>query len=146
MKTSLEDSENSSSVGAKLPKLEISKFQGTFLDRMRFWNPFETEIDKAKLTQVAKFSYLKELLVPSVRVSTDGLPFTTGGYERAKRIKKPRMVNPVRWQTHICNVLLDCPQFMARIQLKFMNSMRSLMKLEGSCVQRLVSFLTFEQT
>ena len=32
VKTSLEGSENSSSIGAKLPKLEISKFQGTFLD------------------------------------------------------------------------------------------------------------------
>lgn len=50
VKTSLEDSENSNSVGAKLPKLEISKFQGTFLDWTRFWNQFETEIDKAKLT------------------------------------------------------------------------------------------------
>lgn len=36
-KASLEDSENSSSVGAKLPKLEISKFQGTFLDWTRVW-------------------------------------------------------------------------------------------------------------
>ena len=32
VRTFLEDSENSSSIGAKLPKLEISKFQGTFLD------------------------------------------------------------------------------------------------------------------
>lgn len=36
-KASLEDSENSSSVGAKLPKLEISKFQGTFVDWTRVW-------------------------------------------------------------------------------------------------------------
>lgn len=36
-KASLEDSENSSSVGAKLPKREISKFQGTFLDWTRVW-------------------------------------------------------------------------------------------------------------
>lgn len=94
VKTSLEDSENSNSVGAKLPKLEISKFQGTFLDWTRFWNQFETEVDKAKLTQVAKFSYLKELLVPSVRASVDGLPFTTEGYERAKHILKTKYGKP----------------------------------------------------
>ena len=89
VKTSLEDSDNSSSSGAKLPKLEISKFQGTFLDWIRFWNQFETEIDKAKkLNQVAKFSYLKQLVVPSVRASIDGLLFTTEGYERAKYILK----------------------------------------------------------
>ena len=90
LKTSLGDSENSSSIGAKLPKLEISKFQRTFLDWTRFWNQFETEIDKAKLTQVAKFSYLKELLVPSVHASIDGLPFTSEGYKRAKHVLKTK--------------------------------------------------------
>ena len=86
-KPSPEVSENASTVGGKLPKLEITKFQGTYLDWMRFWNQFETEIDKAKLTQVAKFSYLKELLVPSVRSSIVGLPFTTEGYE----LKEPKL-------------------------------------------------------
>ena len=104
MKMSLEDSENSNSVGAKLPKLEISKFQGTFLDWTRFWNQFETEIDKAKLTQVAKFSYLKELLVPSVRVSVDGLPFTTEGYERAKHILKTKYGK----SSEVANVHMQC--------------------------------------
>ena len=31
---------------AKLPKLFISKFEGTALDWFRFWNQFETEIDQ----------------------------------------------------------------------------------------------------
>ena len=61
---------------------------------MRFWNQFETEIDKANLTQVAKFSYLKELLVPSVRASVDGLPFTSEGYTRAKKILKSKNGKP----------------------------------------------------
>lgn len=73
-KPSTKVSENASAVGAKLPKFEINKF--------------ETEIDEAKLTQVAKFSSLKELLVPSVRSSIDGLPLTTEGYERTKTILK----------------------------------------------------------
>ena len=80
--------ENASTVEAKLPKPEVHKFQGTYLDWMSLWNQFETEIDKAKLTQVSKFSYLKELLVPSVRSSINGLPFMTEGYERAKTILK----------------------------------------------------------
>ena len=42
--------------GAKLPMLVITKFQGTHLDWVRFWGQFETEIDKANLSQVAKFS------------------------------------------------------------------------------------------
>ena len=72
--------------GAKLPKLTITNFQGTHLDWLRFWSQFETEIDKATITQVAKFSYLKELLVPKVRSAVDGLPYNTEGYERAKAI------------------------------------------------------------
>lgn len=52
--------------GVKLPKLTITKFQGTHLDWLRFWSQFKTEIDKATIMQVAKFSYLKELLDPKV--------------------------------------------------------------------------------
>ena len=103
-KASTEESGNLSSAGAKLPKLEITKFQGTFLDWMRFWNQFETEIDKAKLTQVAKFSYLKELLVSSVRASIDGLPFTTEGYERAKAILKTKYGKP----SEVANAHMQC--------------------------------------
>ena len=88
------DSQNLNSPGAKLPKLVISKFEGTHLDWMRFWNQFETEIDKANLTQVAKFSYLKELLVPGVRASVDGLPFTTECYERAKTLLQTKYGKP----------------------------------------------------
>ena len=43
----------------KLPKLVISKFEGTALDWFRFWNQFETEIDKQDISPVTKFSYLK---------------------------------------------------------------------------------------
>ena len=50
---------------AKLLKLVITKFQGTHIDWQRFWNQFEAEID------------LKELLVHSVRVTNDGLPFSS---------------------------------------------------------------------
>ena len=79
---------------AKLPKLEITKFQGTHVDWLRFWSQFEAEIDQAELGKVAKFSYLKELLVPKVRQTIDGLPFTTEGYERAKQILKTKYGKP----------------------------------------------------
>ena len=63
---------------AKLLKLVITKFQGTHIDWQRFWNQFEAEID------------LKELLVHSVRVTNDGLPFSSEGYQRAKSILKAK--------------------------------------------------------
>ena len=54
----MEEEQNKSLMesGAKLPKLTITKFQGTHLDWLRFWSRFETEIDKATITQVANFS------------------------------------------------------------------------------------------
>ena len=56
------------------------------LDWFRFWNQFQSEIDKAEVGLVSKFSYLKELLIPKVWLIIDGLPFTSEGYSRAKFI------------------------------------------------------------
>ena len=50
MEVSKSSKENLSKV--KLPKLVITKFQGTPLDWQRFWSQFETEIDKPEITQV----------------------------------------------------------------------------------------------
>ena len=81
-------------VMVKLPKLQITKFQGTHLDWTRFWNQFEMEIDKSTLAPVSKFSHLKEYLQPKVRLLIDGLPFTAEGYNRAKSILKARYGKP----------------------------------------------------
>ena len=70
----------------KLPKLVITKFDGTHFDWLRFSNQFESQIDKCDLPQVSKFSYLKELVIPKVRLLIDSMPFTSEGYTRAKNI------------------------------------------------------------
>ncbi|XP_028408199.1 uncharacterized protein LOC114530777 [Dendronephthya gigantea] len=75
---------------AKLPKLIITKFNGTPVDWLRFWNQFEAEVDKADVAPVTKFSYLKELVDPKVKSHIDGLPFSTEGYEHAKNILKTK--------------------------------------------------------
>lgn len=90
--------------GAKLPKLTITKFQGTHLDWLRFWSQFKTEIEKATITQVAKFSYLKELLIPKVRSTVDGLPYNSEGYERAKTILKTKYGKP----SEVVNAHMQC--------------------------------------
>ena len=72
----------------------ITKFQGTHLDWQRFWGQFEAEIDKSDIGPVAKFSYLKELLVPRVRTTIHGLPFTSEGYTRAKNVLKTKYGRP----------------------------------------------------
>ena len=81
-------------VSVKLPNLKTTKFEGTGLDWFWFWNQFETEIDQVQISPINKFSYLKELLVPKVRLLIDGLPFTSEGYARAKSILTSRYGKP----------------------------------------------------
>ncbi len=73
-------------IHSKLPELKITKFNGNASNWLTFWNKFEAEIDKADLAPTTKFAYLKEMLDPGIRTEVDGLPFTIGGYERAKTI------------------------------------------------------------
>ena len=74
----------------KMPKLVITKFDGTPQDWMRFWGQFETQIDKSSAPDVTKFSYLKELVDSKVRNLIDGLPFTADGYQKAKDLLSRR--------------------------------------------------------
>ena len=49
---------NEERVNIKLPKLIITKFDGTSLDWFRFWNQFESdwsEIDKTEISPASKF-------------------------------------------------------------------------------------------
>ena len=71
------------STAAKLPKLTITKFDGTYLDWNRFWGQFTDAIDKSGMVALTKFSYLKEFVDLKVRKTIEGLPFTAEGYNRA---------------------------------------------------------------
>ena len=64
--------------------------------RVHIWidSDFETEIDKVEISAIGKFSYLKDFLVPKVRALTDGLPFTTESYARAKSILLAKFGKP----------------------------------------------------
>ena len=105
------DSDAAGKTKAKLPELVITKFQGTHLDWQRFWGQFEAEIDKSDIGTVAKFSYLKELLVPRVKAIIDGLPFTSEGYVRAKNIKTKDGRPSEVANAHMQNIMGPlCPQ------------------------------------
>lgn len=69
-----------------MPKLIITKYDGTYEKWLSFWNKFEAEIDSSDLPAVTKFAHLKELLESNVCESIDCLPFTSEGYQHAKNI------------------------------------------------------------
>lgn len=82
--------ESEKGLQAKLPKLVITKFNGTFQDWPRFWVQFKETVDKTGIEPVNKFAYLRELLDNKVRKSVEALPFTSEGHNRAKSILTDR--------------------------------------------------------
>jgi hypothetical protein len=82
--------EGEKEVAVKLPKLVISKFDGSFTDWNRFWGQFSESIEKSGIANVVKFSYLIELLGDKVRRDVESLPFTSEGYNRAKAILREK--------------------------------------------------------
>jgi len=97
-KTEPEVKEFVGSQTAKLPKLFISKFDGSFMDWTRFWGQFTEAIDKSSIPPITivtyvhifTFTYLRELLCPKVRRCVEALPFSSEGYNRAKAILNDR--------------------------------------------------------
>ena len=98
-----------SAASAKLPKLTITKFNGTNLDWNRFWGQFTEGIDKSEMAAISKFSYLKEFVDPKVRKCIDGLPFTAEGYEKAKAILIKRYGNVSEVVKAYVKDILDLP-------------------------------------
>ena len=71
---------------AKLPKLMVTKFDGSFRDWPRFWGQFSETIDKTSVVAITRFSYLRELLDSKVRRTIEALSFTPEGYNRARSV------------------------------------------------------------
>lgn len=86
----INDGKATQEIHAKLPKLEITKFDGSYQDWPRFWGQYSETIDKTGVANVTKFAYLRELLCDSVCKTVEALPFTTEGYNRAKSILKEK--------------------------------------------------------
>ena len=82
----------------------ITKFQETHLDWQRLKGQFKAERDKSNIGQVAKFSYLKELLLPRVRAHIDGLRFNSQEYTPAKNI----LMNKYEKPREVANVYIQC--------------------------------------
>ena len=69
-----------------MPKLVISKFNGTRQDWFRFWGQFSSQILKANVQVLTRFLYLKEFVEVKVRNLIDGLSFTEEGYDKVKTL------------------------------------------------------------
>jgi len=75
---------------ARLPKLEINKFNGDLTKWQTFWDQFEAIVDKSDMAAVTKFSYLISLLEGEALEVVSGLPLTQANYEIARTSLKDR--------------------------------------------------------
>ena len=70
----------------RLPKINITTFDGSYMDWPRFWGQFTETVDKAHIAAINKFTYLCGFLGPNVKHRVEAFPFTVEGYNRAKSI------------------------------------------------------------
>ena len=136
----LETKSTGKQILVKLPKLSISRFRATHLDFFRFWNAFETEVDKANIDPITKFNYLKEFLEP------ENLPHTAEGYERAKSILKSKFRKPSEVINAHVQTIMNLPpikganphkihEFYAKLlpSVQALESMNKLREISGYC-------------
>ena len=95
---------------AKLPKLVISKFEGSYMDWSRFWGQFTEGIDKSSIAPITKFTYLLELLSPKVKICVESLPFLSEGYNHAKSILQSKYWKESEIVKCYVEEILDLPQ------------------------------------
>ena len=89
--------ETSAITVAKLPKLVISKFDGSFMDWPRFWGQFSEAIDKSSIAPISKLTYLLELLEPlKLNVVLKPCPSQSKAMIVRKPFSKTSMVNNPR--------------------------------------------------
>ena len=74
----------------KLPKISITKFNGTPLDWVCFEGQFNAMVD----SRGTKFSHLKELVEPRIQSALDCLPFTEEGYVRTLKFLQDKYGHP----------------------------------------------------
>ena len=70
----------------KLPKFNITPFQGTCKDWIRFSNQFYSQIHNQPVSKVVKFGYLLQLIKGASHDLIENIPNTDEDYERALMI------------------------------------------------------------
>ena len=114
----------SSTVQPKLPKLELSKFDGSPKNWLTFWDQFDSAIHlKENMSEVDKFSYLKSLLTDSAKDCISGLTQTKENYEQAIKLLQERYGNPQVLISAHMEALVALPRVKSMSHLNELRSM-----------------------
>ena len=78
----------------RLPKFNITKFNGKPHGWVRFSGQFDIVVDSLNVPAITKFPHLKELVEPHIRSAIDCLSFTEEGYKRAMKYLEEKYGHP----------------------------------------------------
>ena len=82
------------SVHAKLPKLELPRFNGEITQWQSFWDQFSSHIDDTDLPIISKLTYLLSLLDGPAKDAVEGVPHTSASYKTVVDLLKERFGKP----------------------------------------------------
>ena len=92
----------------KLPKLDLTKFNGEISNWPTLWDAFESSIHKnTKLAPIDKYNYLNSLLLKPASDAISGLGLTSANYEEAIAILKKRFGNKQQIINRHMEILLN---------------------------------------
>ena len=115
-------------VRAKLPKLELRKYNGKICEWQEFWDGFSSSIDNnEQLSDVDKFAYLRGLLEEPAKSTIAGFSLTEANYMSAVELLKKRFDKKSAVQrAHVNELIQLSPVFKER-------DTRGLRNLYDSC-------------
>ncbi|CAM1294859.1 Uncharacterised protein r2_g406 [Pycnogonum litorale] len=91
----------------RLPKLEMTKFDGDIMKWTEFWELFEISVhNNINISTTQKFGYLKSLLQGKAYKVIEGLELSSRNYETAVEVLKHRFGNQQRiTNTHMTKIM-----------------------------------------
>ena len=77
----------------RLPKLQLTNFDGNILRWPEFWDIYESSVHRQDIPKVVKYSYLKGVLHGSAASAITGVSITNEGYDVAIQILQEKFGN-----------------------------------------------------
>ena len=96
---------------AKLPKIDIQKFNGNALNWRTFIESFDAMVHaRSDISNIERFAYLRGFLVGNALQTIEGMPLTSDNYVKAKELLEKRYGNQQLIVSSHMNALLkiDC--------------------------------------
>ena len=125
-------------VRAKLPKLEVKKFNGKLCEWQEFWDSFESAIHMNDgLSNVDKFSYLGSLLLGLAKSAVGGFGLTSANYESAIELLKKHCGKKVAIQRALISKLLTARPMFNESDMPRLHSLYDFTEMKYRALQAL---------